>query len=114
MKLAIGGNHILFSIAAAVLGLILSAGAAGAETLELRPGDHICLVGNALGERMQFGNSWETLLYQRFPKHELVVRNLCFPGDEPFNARPLAQFRRARRTPGAQQGRRDSVLLRLQ
>ena len=33
---------------------------------------------------MQFGNSWETLLYQRFPKHDLVVRNLCFPGDEPF------------------------------
>lgn len=84
MKLALGGIHTLFSITATVLGLLLSSGAARAATLELRPGDHICLVGNALGERMQFGNSWETLLYQRFPKHELVVRNLCFPGDEPF------------------------------
>ncbi len=54
-----------------------------AEPLILQPGDHICLVGNALGERLQHENSWETLLHQRFPKHELVVRNLCFPGDEP-------------------------------
>ena len=52
--------------------------------LTLAKGDHICLVGNALGERMQHHNYWETLLYQRFPNHELVVRNLCFPGDEPF------------------------------
>ena len=55
---------------------------AGAQALELQQGDHICLVGNALGERMQFSNYWETLLHARFPKHNLVVRNLCFPGDE--------------------------------
>ena len=54
------------------------------DVLELRKGEHICLVGNALGERMQHHNYWETLLYQRFPDKELVVRNLCFPGDEPF------------------------------
>ena len=52
--------------------------------LEIRKGDHICLVGNALGERLQHHNDWETLLHQRFSEHELVVRNLCFPGDEPF------------------------------
>ncbi|MCH8828560.1 MAG: azurin, partial [Planctomycetes bacterium] len=34
---------------------------------------------------MQHQNHWETLLHQRFPRHNLVVRNLCFPGDEPFN-----------------------------
>jgi hypothetical protein len=84
MKLALGGIHSLFSITAAVLSLLFSAGDADAATLELRPSGHICLVGNALGERMQFGNSWKTLLYQRFPKHYLVVRNPCFPGDEPF------------------------------
>ncbi len=56
-----------------------------AAALELKSGDHICLVGNALGERMQHHNYWETLLYQRFPKHDLVVRNLCFPADEPFH-----------------------------
>src|SRR5262245_17775414 len=55
-----------------------------AGVVELRKGDHICLVGNALGERLQFANDWETLLYTRFPQHELVVRNLCFPADEPF------------------------------
>jgi hypothetical protein len=41
------------------------------------------LVGNALGERMQHQNWWETLLHRRFPAHRLVVRTLCFPGDEP-------------------------------
>ena len=55
-----------------------------AADLKLQTGDHICLVGNALGERMQVENEWETLLHTRFPEHELVVRNLCFPGDEPF------------------------------
>ncbi len=53
-----------------------------AETLSLRNGDRICLVGNELGERMQHHNYWETLLHQRFFDHELAVRNLCFPGDE--------------------------------
>lgn len=51
--------------------------------LEVQTGDQICLVGNALGERMQHQNFWETLLYQRFPDKQLAVRNLCFPGDEP-------------------------------
>ena len=51
--------------------------------LQLRKGDHICLVGGGLGERMQHHNYWETRLHQRFPKLELAVRNLCFPGDEP-------------------------------
>src|SRR3954452_5725609 len=55
-----------------------------ADVLQLRKGDHICLVGNALGERLQFANDWEALLHARFPRHELVVRNLCFPADEPF------------------------------
>ena len=57
---------------------------ASAAELELNKGDHICLVGNALGERMQHQNQWESLLHQRFPELELTVRNLCFPGDEPL------------------------------
>jgi len=61
----------------------LSASAFAAD-LELKHGDHICLIGNALGERMQHHNHWEALLHQRFPKLNLTVRNLCFPGDEPF------------------------------
>lgn len=54
-----------------------------AANLELKPGDSVCLVGNALGERLQHNNDWEALLYQRFPNFKLKVRNLCFPGDEP-------------------------------
>jgi putative membrane-bound dehydrogenase-like protein len=55
-----------------------------AGELELKPDDHICLVGNALGERLQHHNEWESRLHQRFPELRLTVRNLCFPGDEPF------------------------------
>ncbi|MBC8355253.1 MAG: HEAT repeat domain-containing protein [Planctomycetes bacterium] len=61
-----------------------------AAPLDLGKGDHICLVGNALGERMQHHNYWESLLHQRFSKHELVVRNLCFPADE-ITVRPRSQ-----------------------
>jgi hypothetical protein len=52
------------------------------QQIELKKHDKICLVGNTLGERMQHHNYWEELLHQRFPDHELVVRNLCFPADE--------------------------------
>ncbi|MBP86308.1 MAG: azurin [Planctomycetaceae bacterium] len=34
---------------------------------------------------MQHQNYWETQLHQRFPRHNLTVRNLCLPGDEPLN-----------------------------
>ena len=71
-------------LAAMTLLLLSCCMTARADGLKLQPGDHICLVGNELGERIQHQNYWETLLYQRFPKHNLVVRNLCFPGDEPF------------------------------
>jgi putative membrane-bound dehydrogenase-like protein len=67
----------------AMVSIVLTS-AAFAQSLSLRKGDHICLVGNALGERLQFENDWEALLYERFPQHELVVRNLCIPADEPF------------------------------
>ena len=56
--------------------------AAGAETLMLNQGDHICLIGNALADRMQHDGWLETLICARFPKHDLVFRNLAFPGDE--------------------------------
>jgi glucose/arabinose dehydrogenase/lysophospholipase L1-like esterase len=55
---------------------------ASAEGLiELKKGDKIVLIGNTQAERMQYFNNWETLLHSRFPKHELVVRNLGFSGD---------------------------------
>ncbi len=50
--------------------------------LEIEKGDHICLIGNTLPERMQHDGWLETLLHQRFPENELVIRNLGFSGDE--------------------------------
>jgi putative heme-binding domain-containing protein len=50
--------------------------------LEIRPGDHICIIGNTLADRMQHDGWLETMLHSRFPKHELVIRNLGFSADE--------------------------------
>jgi putative membrane-bound dehydrogenase-like protein len=63
--------------------LVPTAKTASAAEFELNKGDHICLVGNELGERMQHHNHCEILLHQTYPDLELTVRNLCFPGDEP-------------------------------
>ncbi|RBP40559.1 putative membrane-bound dehydrogenase-like protein [Roseimicrobium gellanilyticum] len=65
---------------------------AAPATLAIREGDHICIIGNTLAERMQFPghNHFETLLYQRFPKHNLVVRNLSWSADE-VALRPRAE-----------------------
>jgi len=45
-------------------------------------GDRIALVGNTLLERSQHFGQFETLLHQRYPEHELIVRNLAWPADE--------------------------------
>src|SRR5579863_7559281 len=69
--------------ATALLVLVSFAGSAarGAE-LELKKGDHICIIGNTLAERMQHYGWLETLIHARFPEHELVFRNLGYSGDE--------------------------------
>lgn len=62
-----------------------SAGAPGAAQrprFELRMGDRICLLGNALAERMQHHGWLEARLQSRFPDHQLTVRNLGFSADE--------------------------------
>lgn len=71
--------------------LSLTPGSTAAQFI-LKPGDHICLVGNALGERMQHHNFFETMLHSNFPNHNLVVRNLCFPGDEPLQRERSENF----------------------
>ncbi len=53
-----------------------------AGPLELNKGDHICIIGNTLAERMQHEGWLETLIHARFPTHELVFRNLGYSGDE--------------------------------
>jgi putative membrane-bound dehydrogenase-like protein len=70
-----------------ILALLL-AGAApvaaggGKPSLEVRPGDHICIIGNTLADRMQHDGWLETLFYTRFPTHSLVFRNLGYAADE--------------------------------
>jgi putative heme-binding domain-containing protein len=50
--------------------------------LELKPGDHISIIGNTLADRMQHDGWLETYLITRFPKHDFSFRNLGFSGDE--------------------------------
>ncbi|MBM3880210.1 MAG: hypothetical protein FJ387_10905 [Verrucomicrobia bacterium] len=79
------GRRVGLGVAlAAVMGssLGLATRAASAPRIELRPGDHICIVGNTLADRMQHSGWLESLIHTRFPQHELVVRNLGFAGDE--------------------------------
>jgi putative heme-binding domain-containing protein len=66
-----------------------------ASGFELKPSDHICIIGNSLAERMQPDGWLETLLYARFPKHNLVIRNLGYPGDEVggYTEKPNPNFR---------------------
>jgi len=62
--------------------VLTSSAVAQAAPLELQKGDHICIVGNTLAERMQHYGWLETLIQARFPSHELVIRNLGYSGDE--------------------------------
>ena len=52
------------------------------QAFTLQPNDHISIIGNTLAERMQYDGWLETMLQARFPKHQLVLRNLGFSGDE--------------------------------
>ncbi|MEO2036470.1 MAG: PVC-type heme-binding CxxCH protein, partial [Planctomycetaceae bacterium] len=50
--------------------------------LELRTGDNIACIGNTLADRMQHDGWLETRIQAIFPDHQLVIRNLGYPGDE--------------------------------
>src|SRR5205814_10729142 len=65
-----------------VLLVSLRANAFGAQLLTLSKGDHICYLGNALADRMQHDAWLETLIFAKFPRHDLVFRNLAASGDE--------------------------------
>src|SRR5438270_14056013 len=67
-----------------VAGILVASTSVAADPakLELKKGDHICIIGNTLAERMQHYGWLETLIHARFPQHELVFRNLGYSGDE--------------------------------
>ncbi len=54
----------------------------GGAALELKPGDHIAIIGNTLADRFQFDGYLETLIYAQNPQANLVFRNLAVSGDE--------------------------------
>jgi len=67
---------------ALLIAFALGTTVAKAEPFELRKGDHICIIGNTLAERMQHDGWLETLLHARHPQHELTIRNLGYSADE--------------------------------
>ena len=75
-------RHIKILLGLVAAFAISFAHAAPPSKLDLKPGDHIALVGNALPDRMQHDGHLETLVVAKFPQHQLVVRNLAAAGDE--------------------------------
>ena len=51
--------------------------------LKIKKGENIVLLGNGLGERMVYFPYFETELQLRYPDANLIVRNICHPGDTP-------------------------------
>lgn len=66
-----------------LLAACLLAGPLPAQPLFQAPAqeERIVLIGNGLGERMQYFGNFETQLHLRFPDARLSVRNLCHPCD---------------------------------
>jgi len=59
-----------------------------APSLKIQPKDRISIIGGTIADRMQFDGWLETFFYTRFPKHDLVFRNLGYAADEvPLNRR---------------------------
>jgi hypothetical protein len=56
--------------------------AAAQEPALLEKGDHICLIGNTLGERMQHDGWLETIFQSRLPQDQFTFRNLSVSADE--------------------------------
>ena len=70
------------SLLAFVAAALASPFSAQGDVIEIKPGDHISIIGNTLADRMQHDGWLETGLQARFPEHKLVIRNLGFSGDE--------------------------------
>lgn len=75
-----------------------------ASAAQPQKGEHIVLLGNGLGERFLDHPYFEAELHLRFPNENLVVRNMCRPGDTPgFRPHPSRKSQWA--FPGAEKFR---------
>ncbi|PWJ57130.1 putative membrane-bound dehydrogenase-like protein [Dyadobacter jejuensis] len=97
-------KNLSFAALMIVGGLILAFSAfrsGPTETLKIKKGSHISMIGNNLGSRMMHYNLFETELQVRFPDSSLVIRNMCDPGDTP-GFRPRASRNDPWAFPGAE------------
>src|SRR6476646_7008181 len=62
------------------------------QKLELKQGDHVAIVGSATADRMQHTGYLETLIAEKYPKADLVFRNLAVAGDEVASWHRSANF----------------------
>jgi putative heme-binding domain-containing protein len=53
-----------------------------APPFTIEKGDHICIIGNTLADRMQHDGWLETFIQASLPTHNLTIRNLGYSGDE--------------------------------
>ncbi|GAB3538910.1 PVC-type heme-binding CxxCH protein [Spirosoma fluminis] len=53
------------------------------QSLQLKPGARIVLLGNNLGSRMMNYDHFETEMHLRYPDSQLFIRNMCDGGDTP-------------------------------
>ena len=74
-------KRLLFLFAS--LGLINFSARADMLPLEIMENDRIVLLGNGLGERMLNFPYFETRLHRLYPDANLIIRNICRPGDTP-------------------------------
>src|SRR5688572_973202 len=75
-------STLLLSLALLAGSFLVPSGVSAADRLELKKGDHIVLVGNALADRMQHHGWLETLIVAAHPELDLVFRNIAASGDE--------------------------------
>ena len=69
---------------AAFLLMCLAVRLVAAEPLELVDGDRVVLLGSTVIEREQSSGYWETMMTTRFPRCNVVFRNLGWSGDTVF------------------------------
>lgn len=74
-------SSVKLGTCSALLLCCLSSAVAAEAVVQPQQGEKIVVIGNTLAERMQYFNHFETLLHSRFPKHNLVFRNLGWSAD---------------------------------
>lgn len=76
-------NRKLLKTLAFLVFLTLAFQCSQKESINLKKGDHIILIGNNLGSRMMEYGLFETEMHVRYPDSLLYIRNLCDGGNTP-------------------------------